>query len=86
MSDDRAARVQANNRLNAQGVVTQEHKFQIKALEDRANRSLTTAEEEHDRLSKHVVEISGDFEVLRSRVLILEIRMEQRKDEPPKKS
>ncbi len=78
VADSKAKIAEATHRQDVLTVSAQEHAFQIRALEDRADRARNLGESEHDRLSKHVVEITGDFEVLKSRVLVLEIRMEQR--------
>ncbi len=78
IAEAKAARAAQTVRIDAQGDRVQEHTFEIRALQGRSENQLTVSEDEHERLSKHIVEITGDFDVLRSRVLVLEIRMEQR--------
>lgn len=56
-----------------------EHTWKITDIKTSLDRARIVQEAEHERLSRHIVEITGDHEVLRERVIVLEIHMERRK-------
>lgn len=64
--------------INDFGSILVEHTWKITDIKTTQDRARIVQEAEHERLSRHIVEITGDHELLRERVIILEIHMERR--------